>query len=43
MDFQKNLEEKVKNLTLNDVNKVIIKYIKPYKDWTVINAGDFKN
>jgi len=42
MDFQKTLEEKVKNLTINDVNKAILKYIKPYKDWTVINAGDFK-
>tara|TARA_R110002049_G_scaffold68422_4_gene177366 strand:+ start:718 stop:3432 length:2715 start_codon:yes stop_codon:yes gene_type:complete len=42
MDFQKTLEEKVKTLTIDDVNKAILKYIKPYKEWTVINAGDFK-
>jgi len=42
MDFQKTLEEKVKNLTVSDVNKAILKYIKPYENWTVINAGDFK-
>ena len=42
MDFQKTLEEKVKTLTIDDVNKAILNYIKPYKDWTVINAGDFK-
>ena len=42
MEFQKNLEEKVKNLTVGDINNVILKYIKPYKDWTVINAGDYK-
>jgi len=42
MDFQKSLEEKVKALTVNDVNRAIRKYIKPYKEWTVVNAGDFK-
>lgn len=41
MDFQKSLEEKVKALTVNDVNQAIRKYIKPYKEWTVVNAGDF--
>lgn len=42
LDFQKNLEEKIINLTVGEVNKVIQTYIKPYKEWTVINAGDFK-
>ncbi|HLT50811.1 MAG TPA: pitrilysin family protein [Arenibacter sp.] len=42
MDFQKSLEEKVKNLTVNDVNQAIRKYLKPYKEWTVVNAGDYK-
>jgi zinc protease len=42
MDFQKNLEEKVKSLTVKDINNAILKYIKPYKNWTVINAGDYK-
>ncbi|MCG2462616.1 insulinase family protein [Flavobacteriaceae bacterium F89] len=42
MDFQKALEEKTKKLTVDDVNKAIKKYIKPYKEWTVVNAGDFK-
>ncbi|HUH47836.1 MAG TPA: insulinase family protein, partial [Arenibacter sp.] len=42
MDFQKSLEEKVKGLTVKDVNQAIKKYIRPYKEWTVINAGDYK-
>ncbi|XHP74085.1 hypothetical protein KCTC52924_01832 [Arenibacter antarcticus] len=42
MDFQKKLEEKVKNLTVTEVNKAIQTYINPYKEWTVINAGDYK-
>ncbi|GGW34519.1 M16 family metallopeptidase [Arenibacter certesii] len=42
MDFQKSLEEKVKNLTVEEVNKAIRTYIKPYKKWTVVNAGDYK-
>lgn len=42
-DFHKNLEEKVKNLTVEDVNRVIKKYFKPFDQWTVVNAGDFKN
>ncbi|WP_026809864.1 M16 family metallopeptidase [Arenibacter latericius] len=42
MDFQKQLEEKVKSLTVEDVNKAIRTYIKPYKEWTVVNAGDYK-
>ncbi len=42
MDFQKSLEEKMKSLTVADINEAIKKYIKPFKDWTVVNAGDFK-
>ena len=42
MEFQKNLEEKVKNLTISDINNAIHKYIKPFENWTVINAGDYK-
>lgn len=42
MSFQKSLEEKIKKLTVNEVNQAIRKYLKPYKDWTVVNAGDYK-
>jgi zinc protease len=42
MEFHKKLEDKVKNLTISDINNAIGKYIKPYKNWTVINAGDYK-
>ncbi len=42
MEFQKELEEKVKSLTVAKVNKAIKTYIKPYKEWTVVNAGDYK-
>ena len=42
LEFQKKLEEKIKNLTIEEVNKVIKKYVKPFKEWTVVNAGDFK-
>ncbi len=42
LDFQKNLEEKIKKLTVKDVNNAIKKYLKPFKEWTVVNAGDFK-
>ncbi len=42
MDFQKKLEEDIKKLTVDDVNKAIKKYLKPFKEWTVVNAGDFK-
>lgn len=41
MMFYKNIEDKVTRLTVDDVNKVIKKYFKPFDDWTVINAGDF--
>jgi len=42
MNFQKSLEEKVSNLTLEAVNAAIKKYVLPYEKWTVVNAGDFK-
>jgi zinc protease len=42
-DFHRNLEAKVKKLTVEDVNRVIKKYFKNYEKWTVVNAGDFKN
>ncbi len=42
MMFQKNIEEKVKSLTVADVNNVIKKYFKPLDEWTVVNAGDFE-
>lgn len=41
LEFQKQVEEKIKKLTVKDVNKAIKKYIKPFKEWTVVNAGDF--
>lgn len=43
INFQMQIEEKVKGLTVADVNKVIKKYFKPLNDWTVVNAGDFNN
>jgi zinc protease len=42
MDFQKSLEEKVKNLTINDVKQAIRKYFNPYNELSVVNAGDYK-
>jgi zinc protease len=42
MMFQKNIEDQVKRLTVNDVNKVIKTYFKEFEDWSVVNAGDFK-
>lgn len=42
MSFQASIEEKVKQLTVEDVNKAIKKYFKPLDQWTVINAGDFE-
>ena len=42
MSFQKALEEKVRKLTLADVNAAIKKYVQPFENWTVVNAGDFK-
>ncbi|MGJ8592629.1 MAG: M16 family metallopeptidase [Aquaticitalea sp.] len=43
MDFQKNIEAKVKSLTVADVNKVIQQYFKDFEKWTVVNGGDFDN
>ena len=42
MMFQKEIEEKVKSLTVEDVNKAIKTYFKEMKDWTVVNGGDFE-
>ena len=41
MMFHKEIEDRVTSLTVEDVNKVIKKYIKTFDNWTVINAGDF--
>lgn len=43
MSFQKNVEEQVKKLSVEDVNKVIKKYFKDFENWTVVNGGDFDN
>lgn len=43
MMFQKNIEDKVSSLKVEDVNKAIKKYFKSYENWTVVNAGDFEN
>ncbi len=40
--FYKGIEDKVKALTVSRVNTVIKRYFKPFSDWTVVNAGDFK-
>jgi zinc protease len=42
MMFQKNIEDQVTKLTVEDVNKAIRKYFKTYENWTVVNAGDFE-
>jgi len=43
LKFQENIENRVKKLTVEDVNKVIKKYFKTFDKWTVVNGGDFKN
>jgi len=43
LNFQKDLEEKVKGLTVEEVNSVIKKHFKTFEHWTVVNAGDFNN
>ncbi|PQJ82829.1 M16 family metallopeptidase [Polaribacter glomeratus] len=43
LNFQKNIENNVKKLTVEDVNKVIKKYFKTIDNWSFINGGDFKN
>jgi len=42
MSYHKGIEEKVKALTVSDVNTAIKKHLKPFSEWTVVNAGDFK-
>ncbi|NNF19767.1 MAG: insulinase family protein, partial [Flavobacteriaceae bacterium] len=42
MEFHKSIEDKVTSLTVEEVNAAIKKYIKPFTEWTVVNAGDFK-
>jgi len=42
MDFHKNIEAQIKALTVDDVNKAIKKHFKPFGEWTVVHAGDFK-
>ncbi|WOD42727.1 M16 family metallopeptidase [Hwangdonia lutea] len=42
MMFYKDIEDRVTNLTVEDVNKVIKKYFKTFDKWTVVNAGDFE-
>ncbi|MFS4416178.1 M16 family metallopeptidase [Maribacter sp. 2307ULW6-5] len=42
MGFHKDLEAKVAQLTVADVNAAIKKYLKPFDQWSVVNAGDFK-
>ncbi|TVZ55755.1 zinc protease [Lutibacter sp. Hel_I_33_5] len=43
INFQKNLEKKMNTLTVEDVNNAIKKYFKTFNNWSVVNAGDFKN
>ena len=43
LSFQKKLEERVRKLTVEDVNRAIKKHFKTFDKWTVVNAGDFKN
>ncbi len=43
MNFQKDIEAKVKMLTVEDVNNVIKKYFKSFDQWSVVNGGDFEN
>ncbi len=42
MMFQENIEEQVKRLTIEDVNKAIKTYFKEMDQWSVVNGGDFK-
>ena len=43
LNFQRNIESKIQDLTVEDINNVIKKYFKGFDEWTVVNAGDFKN
>ena len=42
MSFHKELETKVAQLTVAEVNAAIKKYVRPFDKWSVVNAGDFK-
>jgi zinc protease len=42
MSYHKQMEERMSRLTVADVNAAIKKYLKPFDQWTVVNAGDFK-
>jgi zinc protease len=42
MSYHQEMEERVNRLTVADVNAAIVKYIKPFAQWTVVHAGDFK-
>lgn len=42
MGFQKQMEARMAKLTVADVNAAIKKYLKPFDQWTVVSAGDFK-
>ncbi len=43
MMFQKAIEDRVKSLTVEDVNKAIKTYFKNFEEWSVVNAGDYEN
>ena len=43
MMFQSDIEDRVKALTVEDVNRAIKKYFKEFNDWSVVNAGDYEN
>ncbi len=43
MNYQKQMEEQVSKLTVAEVNTAIKKYLKPFGQWTVVSAGDFKD
>jgi len=42
MGYHKQMEERMTRLTVAEVNAAIRKYLKPFDQWTVVNAGDFK-
>jgi len=42
MQFQADLEQKIRDLTLEAINAALRKYVEP-KQFSVVTAGDFKN
>jgi zinc protease len=42
MSYHKQMEGRISALTVADVNAAIVKYLKPFAQWTVVHAGDFK-